>query len=95
VAEPGNRGGRTLKEQFAVILRRHLKYLKPGQELTPEATLLDLGLDSLAAVSLILDLEDEFNITLPDSSIVAGSFRDSKTLWEVVEAATALPSPAD
>ena len=69
-----------------MILRRHLRYLKPGQNLAPDAPLRDLGLDSLAAVSLIFELEDGFDITLPDSSLAAGTFRTPRTLWAAVVA---------
>ena len=32
----------------------------------PEATLADLGLDSLMVVELLFDVEDEFGITIPE-----------------------------
>jgi acyl carrier protein len=34
-------------------------------EMTPERTLQSLGIDSLAALELMFDLEDEFGITVP------------------------------
>jgi acyl carrier protein len=34
-------------------------------EITPERSLQSLGIDSLAALELLFDLEDEFGITVP------------------------------
>lgn len=34
--------------------------------LKPEATLKDLGVDSLDAIEIIFDIEEHFDITLPD-----------------------------
>lgn len=79
--------GGTLNENFAAILRRHLSQAGRGQELTPDVPLKGLGLDSLQAVTLMLELEDEFGITLPDSSLTAGAFDTAATLWAAIEIA--------
>ncbi|MGO4258990.1 acyl carrier protein [Lysobacter sp. TAB13] len=34
--------------------------------ITPEATLKDLGIDSLEAIEIIFDIEEHFGVTLPD-----------------------------
>ncbi|MEV4441591.1 acyl carrier protein [Streptomyces sp. NPDC049577] len=39
----------------------------PAQEVSPEATLDDLGLDSLAAVELFMTLQDTYGVTLDDT----------------------------
>src|SRR5204863_6516932 len=61
-ADPGTGTGEGghMNEAFVAILRRHLRYLPPEDELTPDAPLRALGLDSMAAVALMLDLEDAF-----------------------------------
>ena len=46
--------------------------------------LLAAGLDSMEAVELLLELEDEFRITLPDEYLVDETFRSTGTLWTVV-----------
>src|SRR5204863_4184868 len=48
-------GGGAVNEAFVAILRRHLRYLPPDEELAPDAPLRALGLDSMAAVALMLD----------------------------------------
>lgn len=72
---------------FVTILRRHLRYLTPDHELAPDASLKELGLDSLEAVSVIFDIEEEFGITLPDSSLTAGTFETAADLWLAIDAA--------
>lgn len=35
-------------------------------KIVPEATLKDLGIDSLEAIEIIFDIEEHFGVTLPD-----------------------------
>lgn len=42
------------------------KYNVQANAVTPEATLADLGLDSLSLTELLFDLEDEFGVEVPD-----------------------------
>jgi acyl carrier protein len=79
-----------MPEEFSAILRRHLRYLPPDKPLAPDAPLRDLGLDSMAAVTLMLDLEDEFGITLPDSELTRNTFATPAALWAAVDAAAGL-----
>ena len=51
--------------------------LKP-EDLTPEATLESLGLDSLSVIEFTFNLEDELKITMPDERV------ELKTLQDVV-----------
>lgn len=71
--------------KFVEILRNHLKYLPAGQELMPDDRLRELGLDSMSAMALLLDLEDTFHLSLDDDSMVAGTFRTAATLWQAIE----------
>jgi acyl carrier protein len=72
---------------FSAILRRHLKYLNGDAELAGEAPLRDLGLDSMQAVELLFDLEDELGVVLPDSAMTAETFTTANSLWAAVEQA--------
>lgn len=56
------------------VLRRHLKFLDPGAALTPDAALGALGLDSMAAVNLLVDLEEVFGVQIPDDLLSAETF---------------------
>ncbi len=42
------------------------KYDVPREAISPEATLTELGLDSLTIVELLFDVEDEFEIEVPE-----------------------------
>jgi acyl carrier protein len=42
------------------------KYGLATESIVPEATLADLGLDSLAVAELMFDIGDEFGIDIPD-----------------------------
>ena len=42
------------------------KYDVPREAISPEATLTELGLDSLTVVELLFDVEDEFGIEVPE-----------------------------
>ena len=42
------------------------KYDVDAEKIAPEATLADLGLDSLAIVEMLFDVEDEYDIEVPE-----------------------------
>lgn len=69
---------------FDTILRRHLP-LSDGP-VPPDAILADLGLDSLATVSLVMELEDSFGVSIPDDVLVPDTFRTADALWQVITA---------
>jgi acyl carrier protein len=74
---------------FEAVLRKRLKYLAPEAAIPDDAQLKDLGLDSMEAVELLLDLEDELGIVLPDEAMTAETFATASSLRAAVEAATA------
>ena len=53
---------------FSEILLRHLP-VQYGSQVPDNVDLMKLGLDSISAVALLLDLEDAFGITFPQSMI--------------------------
>ena len=72
---------------FDAILRKRLKYLDGDAALPDDAPLQELGLDSMQAVELLLDLEDELGIVLPDDAMTAETFATPGSLKEAVAAA--------
>lgn len=78
---------RLVDASFVAILRSYLKYLPGDQALDPDAPLKGLGLDSMVAVSLLADIEDTFEVFLPDSALTADTFRTAAGLWSAVLAA--------
>jgi acyl carrier protein len=72
---------------FEAILRKRLKYLAPGAAVPDDAPLRDLGLNSMEAVELLLDLELELGIVLPDEAMTAETFATLSSLRAAVAAA--------
>ncbi|MFE3544326.1 phosphopantetheine-binding protein [Nocardia sp. NPDC059177] len=76
-----------MNDQFVAIVRTRLPFLAADEPLLPDADLAELGLDSLRTVSLLLDLEDALDISLPDSAIGdPRTFSTPHNLWLAVDA---------
>ena len=45
------------------------KYDIDAQAISPDATMTELGLDSLALIELLFDLEDKFGIEFPEERV--------------------------
>lgn len=69
-----------MNDTFETVLRRHLTYLAADAPLDPDAALKDLGLDSMRAVDLVFDLEDEMGVMLPDEAMNAATFATARSL---------------
>lgn len=67
-------------EAVEAVVRPHLKFLAAGDLLGAEAELGALGLDSMASIDLLLDLEKAFGVSILDDEITENSFA---TLAEV------------
>jgi acyl carrier protein len=78
--------------QFEAILRTYLPLLPDGQQVTPELALADYGLDSLATVNLLLDLEDQYAVSIPDDLLTSTNFANAAALWSVLERAGGAPA---
>ena len=70
--------------QFEEVLRRHLRSAK-ADAINYEVELVQLGLDSMTAVAVLLDMEKTFNIRFPDDMLVEGTFRTAGRLKEAVQ----------
>jgi len=73
---------------FEAILRKRLKHVEADAAIPDDAPLRELGLDSMQAVELLLDLEDELGIVLPDEAMTAETFATAGSLKQAVAAAT-------
>lgn len=61
-------------DAIAAVVRPHLKFLPDGETLEPLRDLGELGLDSMASIDLLLDLEKAFSITISDDELTENSF---------------------
>jgi acyl carrier protein len=68
--------------QFEEVLRRHLRSTK---EIDYDAELSQLGMDSMTAVAVLLDMEKAFNVRFPDEMLVEGTFRTARKLREAIQ----------
>lgn len=72
---------------FETVVSSHLPLL--GEDpLSPDSSLADMGLDSLALVALLVDLESQFDVMFPDELLNQETFKTAGSLWEVVEGLT-------
>lgn len=72
-------------EKIRNILEKNAKLSVPVKELSDESDLYNAGLSSLATVSVMLALEDEFDIELPDNMLSRKTFESIASIIEVVE----------
>ena len=63
------------------------KYDVDPEAISPEATLTELGLDSLTVVELLFDVEDEFGIEVPEERATFETIAEAAALVdELVQA---------
>lgn len=75
--------------EFDSLLRQHLVLLGPDKPLTSESPMPALGLDSLAIVALLVQLEEYFGVDLPDELLTVQTFATPSTLWDAFVAVRA------
>lgn len=68
-----------------IATKRHL----PIEQVSPDATFADLGIDSLAGMDLLFDFEETFNLSIPDEIA-----REMRTVGQAVEAIRAAKAKA-
>ena len=68
-----------------VIIDIITKYLEgEGQKITADTSLKNLGVDSLLMVEIIYDLEEHFDISIPDPELIEGQNRQFESVTDVV-----------
>lgn len=67
-------------EAVEAVVRPHLKFLAPGDPLPADSELGGLGLDSMASIDLLLDLENQFGVSISDDDLTENSL---STLAEI------------
>ena len=72
-------------DEFQRTVRPHLRFLAEDQEIDPRMSLTSLGLNSMEQVSLLIDLETAFDVTIPDEFLVQETFTSIETLWTVMD----------
>lgn len=71
-------------EAFLGVLYSHLKQIGEGSALTMESNLYVLGLDSMAAVNLLLELEETFGVVFPETFLTESTFETPMALKSAI-----------
>lgn len=71
-------------EKLLPILSKHLKFVKDAQNIPMDKELDALGLDSMRAINLLLDLEDSFDISFSGELLTEETFRTAVTLSKAI-----------
>ena len=62
-----------------------LEEIEDGVDYENCTTLIDDGiLDSLAIISLVADVEEEFDVQIPTVEIVPENFNSAKAIWNLI-----------
>lgn len=75
--------------QFESILRRYLPFISAGEQLDASAQLRDLGLDSLATVELLSELESAYHVRFADDALTLETFETAAAAWQALSGARA------
>ena len=63
-----------------------LEDIQPGVDFESETRLIDDHiLSSLSILSLIAELEDEFDVTIPAVEIVPPNFNSAQAMWDMIQ----------
>ncbi len=72
------------EERLTTLLRPFLRLLPAEAGLPMDAELGKLGLDSLQSIELLMALEQEFGVTIPDEKITVETFATPANLLALV-----------
>jgi acyl carrier protein len=79
-------------EQFVTILRQHLPFMADDEQLTPDTSLRDLGLDSLGTVELLAALESAYDVRFVDDDLSMETFATPAVLWAALTRMAGTPA---
>ncbi|GAA3815195.1 phosphopantetheine-binding protein [Streptomyces phyllanthi] len=71
-------------EHFDGLMRQVLKGLPAGAEIVPDLDLAAQGVDSMAIVELIVQVEETYGIVFPDEAIHPETFATPSALWKAI-----------
>ncbi len=72
------------KDKFRSVLDNYIS-IDNGDEIQFDRPLTELGLDSVAVIQLMIDIEMTFDVVFPDELLSAETFETAGSLWAVVE----------
>lgn len=66
------------------IIVCHLKRIESAEQLPEDAELASLGLDSMTAMNLLFDIEDQFNVAFDESLLTPEVFKSCRSLHQAL-----------
>lgn len=75
----------SLEVRLLTLLRPFLRLLPAEADLPMEAELGKLGLDSMQSIELLMALEQEFGVTIPDEKITVDTFATPANLLALIQ----------
>jgi acyl carrier protein len=74
-----------LTPKLQEILRPKLRFLAPGVEMPMDEDLGKLGLDSMASIDLLMEIEQQLGVQIPDELMTADTFSTLSHLQAVIQ----------
>ena len=74
----------SIQDRVLFVVRSVLEQNSIKAEVHPKSRLVDIGLDSMDMVTLMLKVEAEFDLTLPQSEITPKNFQSVKSLGQMI-----------
>jgi acyl carrier protein len=74
-----------VKEKIKGIIASRLKDQQKIRTLEYDTPLLSLGIDSILALSILVEMEDEFNVEIDDSDLNMDKIRNINSFAELIE----------
>jgi acyl carrier protein len=78
-----------LRDRLLGLVEKALERPGAGPTLPPDASLSELGVSSLKMVSLMLSVEMEFDVSIPQNDITPENFRSINSIEKLVTRLTA------
>jgi acyl carrier protein len=74
-----------LAPKLQEILRPRLRFLQEGDAVPMDEDLGKLGLDSMASIDLLMDIESQLGVQIPDEMMTVDTFATVNHLLAVIE----------
>ena len=74
-----------LAPKLQEILRPRLRFLNEGDAVPMDEDLGKLGLDSMASIDLLMDIESQLGVQIPDEMMTVDTFATGNHLLAVIE----------
>jgi acyl carrier protein len=71
--------------KLKTIITGHLKRIDSPEQLPEDADLAELGLDSMTAMNLLFDIEDQFAVSFDESLLTPEVFKTCRSLHNALQ----------